>query len=343
MNNLPAHKDILNKPSFVICLKRNKVRFEYTKKLLNKAGFTNVHPFEAVDAVMAKDSKDEWYHQIRPWGEMFGTPFSKNKNGNWHTGSGGQFGMTMSLLKLWGALAISNKNGLMIFEDDALPRPDFPEIFPKFWNAIEEDDTDMVYIGSQIHPNNIENDLSSNGYYVKSHAQCMHAHYITKKGAKKILDLMPHISEMRLRSFRDKGEIDMDFGPIDTLLTQVTRKDGLKNEFEKYNITDAEIPDFKCIAFVGDKEPVKGEFDGAIWEGRADGIIHQNGDLASNIHGLDPARMRKEKETAESGKDVFHDGIFKVNPKTGEGYIADIAVDDNNQATYDCYGKGQDK
>lgn len=321
MNNLPSHKEILNRPSFVICLKRNRARFEYTRKLLNKAGFTNVHAFEAIDAVIAKESEDEWYHQVRPWGEMFGTPFSKNKNGDWYAGSGGQLGMTLSILKLWGWLAISNKPGLMIFEDDALPRPDFKEVFPKFWNSIEEDDVDMVYIGSQIHPNNIKNDISSNGYYVKSHAQCMHAHYITKKGAKKFLDLMPYISEMRLRSFRDKGDIDMNFGPIDTLLTQVARRDGLKNEFKKYNMNNVDIPDFKCIAFVGDKEPVKGEFDGTIWEGRADGIIHQNGDLASNIHGLDPARMRKEKETAESGKDVFHDGIFKVDPETGEGYI----------------------
>jgi hypothetical protein len=31
--------------------------------------------------------------------------------------------------------------------------------------------------------------------------------------------------------------------------------------------------------------------------------------------------MRKEEETATRGKDVFHDGIFKIDEESGEGYI----------------------
>jgi hypothetical protein len=323
MNNLPSPEEILNNPCFVVCLKRNAVRFYYTKKLLNKAGFTNVYPFEAVDGVRARDALTDWDKRIRPFGKMLGTPFAKNEDGEWYHGAGGQFGITLSLLTLWGLLSVSSKSGLMIFEDDALPRPDFPEVFARYWLAIEEPDVDMVYVGSQIHPNDLKNDIHSSGYYVNSSAQCMHAHYITKQGADKILNLMPHISEMRLRSTNATGQVDTDFSPIDTLLTQIARKDGLQREFKKYGIKNIEIPPFKCVSLVGAKVPVKGKYEGVPWEGRDSGLIHQNGDLASTLHGLNAARMRKEEATAQLGKDVFHDGIFEMDPETGEGKIND--------------------
>ena len=33
-NNLPKHEDILNKPAFVVSLKRASARYQHTKKLL---------------------------------------------------------------------------------------------------------------------------------------------------------------------------------------------------------------------------------------------------------------------------------------------------------------------
>jgi len=80
-------------------------------------------------------------------------------------------------------------------------------------------------------------------------------------------------------------------------------------------------PDFKCVSFIGSKIPVEGSYEGTPWENRSDGIIHQNADLGSNLHGLDISRMRKETETAQEGKDVFHESMFKIDEETGEGYI----------------------
>ena len=322
MSKLPQnYLSLLNSPCAVICLKRNKARYFYTKALLENAGFQRPFPFEAIDGILAKESEDEWDQRIRPFGDFLGMPFRKKADGTWLKGCGGQLGMTMSLLTLWGWVALSNKPGLLVLEDDALPRPDLKNILPDYWNSIKNLDVDMVYIGGQIHPNNYKQKLSSCGYYVNSGAQCLHAHYITKKGAQKVLDFMPFFSELRSRRFSKIKENDDSYTPIDTALLQIQNKVGLGRLMEENGLDPSVIPEFKAVSFVGSKVPVDGEYEGIPWEGRSCGIIHQNADLASNIHGLIPAAMRKTKESEESGTGVYHEGIFKVNKETGEGYI----------------------
>lgn len=320
-NNLPSYESVLNNPAFMIGLKRGSARLHYSLNLIKKSGFKNVFPFEATDAVSARDSEDEWDQRLRPWGRMFGSPFEQKPDGSWYIGNGGQLGMKMSIMTLWGWLAMSNKDGLMIFEDDALPRPDLAEVFPKYWNAIEEDDVDMVYVGAQIHPNSLKNYISDNGYYINAPAQCLHAHYITKKGAKKFLDVMPHISEYAIRYFKKNQENDAGLCVIDTLLMKLSFRKALANDFESLGMDSSVLPNFKSISFVGEKIPVKGEYEGRPWERRDHGIIHQNADLGSTIHGLDVSRMRDDDETKKQGKDVFHDSILKMDPETGESKI----------------------
>ena len=92
MNNLPSVTQVLNSPSFVVCLKRNKARFFHTKKLLNKAGFKNVFPFEAVDGVSMRDSDDEWDRRLAPIAKSLGLP---DKHMEGISGGGGQFGITL--------------------------------------------------------------------------------------------------------------------------------------------------------------------------------------------------------------------------------------------------------
>ena len=322
MNNLPSSEEVLKLPSFVISLKRNEARFLHTKKILNKAGFQSVYPFEAVDAVAARDSEDEWDQRIRPLGEFLGLPWKKNEDGSWMKGgAGGPFGTTLSVLTLWGWLSLSNKNGLMIFEDDALPRPDFLEVFPKYWDSIELEDVDMVYLGGQTHPDDKDQYGSENGLHLHCAVQCMHAYYITKKGAKKILDFMPVMGDLRRRHINKFGS--PRFCPIDTTICEINKKNGILHLCDEVRAGHHKdkIPDFKCVSFLGNEIPVKGKYDGTPWEGRNDGIIHQNADLGSNIHGLQVSRMRKEEETEKEGHDVFHESIMKIDEETGKGYI----------------------
>ena len=320
-NNLPNHKEVLNNPAFVVSLKRSEARYHHTKKLLNKAGFKNIFPFEAIDAVKARDSEEEWDQRFRPWGRMFGTPFEKKSDGTWHKGNGGQLGMKMSIITLWGWLSISNKQGLMIFEDDALPRPDFAEVFPKYWDSISNEDVDMVYVGAQIHPGILRDKISNCGFYVNSGAQCLHAHYITKKGAQKFMEAMPYISEYAIQYFQKNKENDMGIGTIDSLLLRLANKEAIHNDFNKVGMDPSMLPDFNSVSFVGEKISVKGKYKGEPWRGRDSGIIHQNADLGSTIHGLNISRMRDEEETKKQGKNVFHDTILEMNPETGESKI----------------------
>lgn len=322
MNNLPKSEEVLKLPSFVISLKRNKARFLHTREKLNNAGFTSVYAFEAIDAIAARDSEDEWDQRIRPFGDFIGLPWRKTEDGSWlKGGAGGPFGMTLSLLTLWGWLALSSKNGLMVFEDDALPRPDFSEVFPKYWDSIELEDVDMVYLGGQKHPEDERQWSSKNGLHIHCPMQCLHAHYITRKGAKKILDFMPIMTKLRRKHISKFGV--PRFCPIDTALCEIGKKRGIIDLCDNVGAENFKefIPDFRCVGMLGDKIEVKGKYDGVPWQGRDDGIIHQNADLGSNIHGPNISRMRKEEETEKAGRDVFHESIMKIDKETGEGYI----------------------
>jgi hypothetical protein len=81
------------------------------------------------------------------------------------------------------------------------------------------------------------------------------------------------------------------------------------------------LPDFNSISFVGKKIPVKGEYKGRPWDKRDHGIVHQNADLGSTIHGLDISKMRDEEETKKQGKNVYHNPILEIDPETGESKI----------------------
>ena len=195
-------KKILKEPAFVLCLERHKdIRFFPTKKRLNKAGFENVHPFEGLDGSHIGDNHDDtWGSGVVTLGEyLLDMPV---KNG--HYTGGGQFGVFASFLFLWRYLASSNLDGIFIFEDDALPRPDFKEIFPTYWDSVEND-VDIVFLGggsygeemrkSYISKFGSEKMISKNGLIWKGQLDCLHAYYLTKSGAKKLLSIYENLSQ----------------------------------------------------------------------------------------------------------------------------------------------------
>ena len=282
-NKIPSSEQLLNNDSFVITLQRNSVRFDYTKKLLNNAGFKNVHAFEAIDGFSSKQGEGDWYKRFNPWSRLFGTKKKFN----------GQMGCLASHITIWAWLSMSNAEGLMIFEDDALPRPDFKEILPKYLNELRQDfkeecrkyftsvvDIDLILLGSQV-------DASENSYYCNKAGNCTHAYYITKDGAKKMMKAVEAVFSSGMRK---------DVSPIDCIISKASRN-GL----------------IRAVSLLGKKIEIDPKYNfnkSTSWNGRDSGIIYQNTDLGSNIHGITTAECKQSDNN-----------IFTVNEETGLGEI----------------------
>ena len=155
-------KDILEDPAFILCLERHKeLRYFPTKERLNKAGFKNVYPFKGIDGhkilnTNEGDVFDKGLYCASKY--LFDT---KIEEGNYI--GPGQFSVFASFLSLWRLISLSDSGGAFIFEDDALPRPDFAEVFPKYWDILDGDE-DIVFLGS----GGVESALAANYELIKN-------------------------------------------------------------------------------------------------------------------------------------------------------------------------------
>ena len=191
-------KDILKEPAFVLCLERHKdVRYFPTKERLNKAGFENVYPFSGIDGAGIVDGLKSGDLDCFDEGLLEAAEYLfdvKLKAGEGKTYiAPGQFGVFASFLSIWRLIASSNIDGAFIFEDDALPRPDFKEIFSEYWDDLDGDE-DMVFIGNGSISNSLKYQaemysLYNKGKFFNGPVDCLHAVYITRRGAQKLLDM----------------------------------------------------------------------------------------------------------------------------------------------------------
>ena len=276
----PVH--VLDGPSYVITLGRNKYRYEVTSQLLREAGFTDVIPFEAVDAIQAVEGESEY---DRRWSSLAKSAYGLDID-NCHL-QPGQLGCFLSMISVWSVIASSTGPGAMVFEDDALPRPDFQQIFPDYWNNLSfEGHIDMVYVGAQHHPNHIKNNMSLSGYYTRKPTHCLHAHYMTKVGAQKILKFLPTLFDWWAYKYKPGEHVPN--GEADGFMLAIEGGD-YHREFYNEDLDHFRdsIPSLNCVAFYGKKIPVNGEFTYEPWPERDTGIIHQNASLGSNINGMD--------------------------------------------------------
>ena len=227
--NLPPSSSVLSTPAFVVSLSRHAdERFYPTAERLRKAGFENVYPFQGFDGVYAGDGDDPWEEGLRAIGEqLLDAPV---KNG-YYTG-GGQFGVFLSMLTLWRYLAMSTLDGMFIFEDDALPRPDFNKIFPTYWDAVDQD-VDIIFLGGGSYNEEVRtidisrfdsNIISPDGLIWKGQVDCLHAYYLTKKGARKLLDMYEKVTQ---------------YDPDDPLL-----EDHFKNNMEWFSMSAWHLTNF---------------------------------------------------------------------------------------------------
>ena len=130
---------------------------------MEKAGFTNITRFDAVDGFY---TDDEFFQRL-----------------NILSGSPGKKGCAASHLVVWYNFfnSPSQKKFLFVCEDDMLPHTDFAKLFPFYWKQTKED-FDILLVGNQM-------DAKSNRLIVREPSFCTHAYIVSKRGAKKLYDL----------------------------------------------------------------------------------------------------------------------------------------------------------
>lgn len=153
---------ILDSP-VIISLDRHKERYEETSRLMEKAGFTHIARFAAIDGAHRSD-------------EFF-------KSLNIYDDRPGRRGCAASHLTLWKTLAedTTGKECLFICEDDMLPHSDFATLFPLYWQQTPPD-FDIVMVGSKCR--GVEDET----LVVSKPAIALHAYILSKKGAQILLD-----------------------------------------------------------------------------------------------------------------------------------------------------------
>ena len=160
------YREILNSP-VVINLQRHFFRYEATKDLMEKAGFTNITRFDAIDGFYTDET---FFNHMNIFG-----------------GNKGQKGCAASHLSVWENFAneISTRKFLFVCEDDMLPHSDFEKIFPIYWNHTKED-FDLILVGNQMIP-------KKDNLVLREPAFCLHAYIISKRGAKRLCNLYKNL------------------------------------------------------------------------------------------------------------------------------------------------------
>ena len=156
---------MLDSPVVISLARTMEERYNKTCEFLKERGFTNIKRFEAVDGY---NTPVEFFQQL-----------------NIVAGSPGEKGCAASHILLWKAFVEGYKDREFLFvcEDDILPHQDFAKLFPLYWKETPAD-FDLVMVGNWI-------DSPSEALVIVQPTFQTHAYIITRKGAKKLLDLYP--------------------------------------------------------------------------------------------------------------------------------------------------------
>ena len=171
MNSLPLNfEEFLNGPAIILSLPEYKdTRYEYTKKKLNDVGFTNINYFQGIHGYNDDINKISNELNINFTSEV------KTLKGC--------IGCLLSSIQIWKKIVDEDLPYLIIFEDDALPEPEF-KTMAKEWYDETPKQLHALYLGSQFY------DDKYNGIkVVSSPCFCTHAYVLTNAGAKRFLEL----------------------------------------------------------------------------------------------------------------------------------------------------------
>lgn len=177
--------------SYVISLKRHPERLETTLNRMLNAGFSRVQHFEGIDGFEA--------HNDPLWKILKINAIEPGKRG-----------CAASHLLLWKQYAQDPKAPPCIFvaEDDLLPHSQFANIFPLYWERTPQH-FDIIFVGNQMER------PKKNHLVVHQPTFCTHAYIVSKKGAKKLLNLY----------LKKKASVS---GVIDIFLIKMQQKNAIR-------------------------------------------------------------------------------------------------------------------
>lgn len=170
-----SYESFLKGGGVVLTLPRHRNRYEYTLQKLQEAGFENLRPFEGIDgfeADLPKEMEALGFHG-RFDEEIAAKP--------------GHIACTLSHIKIWKMIVDEKLPYCLIFEDDALPHPEFRTLARTWWNLTPKM-MDLVLIGNQMDTANT-NLVAQRQHIVSQPAYCLHAYVLSQKGAQRLLDL----------------------------------------------------------------------------------------------------------------------------------------------------------
>jgi GR25 family glycosyltransferase involved in LPS biosynthesis/glycosyltransferase involved in cell wall biosynthesis len=149
----------------------------------------NIDIFKAIDGSKLKINT--------PYLKNFITNYIKKNPKQKNGPNKGELGCTLSHLSIWNLIKLNDdleENDLVaVFEDDAF----FTTNFEKIWNQINiPNNTDFIYIGGRFSDNYLPNEINKwnkiSNYVYKTNFddRTTHGYIVTKKGAKKLLNLV---------------------------------------------------------------------------------------------------------------------------------------------------------
>jgi len=182
--------DFLNGPAIILGLSNHKYRYEYTLLKLKAAGFNNISFFEGTNG---RTDDIETISKSLNLGFLESIKMDKPS-----------VGFTISCVRIWNKIVDENLPYLIIFEDDALPEPDFKNI-AKEWYDKTPKEFDFLYLGSQLYlGDNPQFTKKNHGKHViKEQCYCTHAYVVTQNGAIRALEL---VKESSNKNALNKGD-----------------------------------------------------------------------------------------------------------------------------------------
>lgn len=173
----PSWQEILEKPCYLLNMKRCKDRFRLSRQRIARAGFKDIHRVEAIDASAALENDFDWY-----WGQHGSPPFDpKDKDFAFFKG---KQACALGHYQIWKDIIARQLDYAIVFEDDVQFHRGWKELAPLYW---EQTPTyfDMLFMGCQFTSAPLEEDA----WVVEHPSYCTHAYIITYHGASILYDL----------------------------------------------------------------------------------------------------------------------------------------------------------
>jgi GR25 family glycosyltransferase involved in LPS biosynthesis len=220
----------MEKLAFVINLDQYPEKWHSTKRILEKAGFTNVRRMEAV---YGKDIPDLKVAGVSATSRlMIKHPYFKNSARQLN--SIGAVGGALSHMKCWKHILDHGLSGAFIFEDDVVPLPGLKRGLEK-WFSQGKSDTTMFWFGH----NGLGDDLAIRG---------AHGYYCPRSVAEILLNNRTPIFEptdIYISDMGTMGDIPVDIAPR-SLATfrgnpESTIAPGIPNDCFKCNIPALQV------------------------------------------------------------------------------------------------------